>query len=112
MPDFGLKSAEDEDQKEGTDLALQFAPTPAQRPTVSLTEIDRAAEGHGFQSREKAAPRRRRRVPKQANHRFLAIRAPEDLYDRFVAYADRYELTYNDAIEQLLDTAEGKEGPR
>lgn len=99
---FGFEPETEEDP------ALAFEPTPVQRPVAALAEIDQAAQGHGFTSREKAAPRRRRRVVRQAGTRFLALRTTEDLYDRFVAYADRFELTYNDALEQLLDIVEGK----
>ncbi|AXC16140.1 hypothetical protein ACPOL_6936 (plasmid) [Acidisarcina polymorpha] len=37
--------------------------------------------------------------------RSLAVRMIQSQYDRFVSYANRYELTYHDAIKKLLDSA-------
>jgi hypothetical protein len=37
--------------------------------------------------------------------RHLAVRMIQSQYDRFVGYADRYQLTYHDAIKKLLDVA-------
>jgi macrodomain Ter protein organizer (MatP/YcbG family) len=99
---FGFKAEEEDDP------ALSFQPVPRPRPATVLAEFDQAAQGHGFTSREKAAPRRRRRVVRQESTRFLAIRASETLFNRFVEYADRYQLTYSDALEQLLDNSQEK----
>ena len=48
--------------------------------------------------------RRRRAVPAEPV-RHLAVRMIQSQYDRFVGYADRYQLTYHDAIKKLLDAA-------
>ena len=39
--------------------------------------------------------------------RHLAIRLVSSEYDRFVAYADRHQLTYHDAISRSLDSSVG-----
>jgi hypothetical protein len=80
------------------------------RSPVDLVEVDAAAAAHGFVSREvppvltetPASGRRRRAVPSEPA-RHLAVRMVQSQYDRFVAYADRYKLTYHDAITKLLD---------
>jgi hypothetical protein len=88
-----------------------FAPVQKRSP-IDLAEVDAAAAPHGFVSRE-AAPvitevathgRRRRTVPSEPT-RHLAVRMVQSQYDRFVGYADRYQLTYHDAITKLLDAA-------
>ena len=97
---------EEEERKE--DLALQFVPTPVDRPRHSILESDRAAVAVGFASREHNAqpkPVRRRRVNRETSFRMLSIRTPETLFARFLRYADRHELTYHDALAQLLDVA-------
>lgn len=88
------------------DLALQFQPTPVDRPLHSIVESDQLAEAAGFQSRERnrpPEPPRRRRVNREHAARTLSIRMTESQYARFLRYADRHELTYNDSISQLLD---------
>ncbi|SNT37106.1 hypothetical protein SAMN05421770_10980 [Granulicella rosea] len=95
--------------EEPLDLARAFQPTPITRVSPPrLAEMDRVAQAAGFTSRENtpaAPPPRRRRVVTAQPTRFLAVRAPESLYQRFVRYADKHQLTYHDAIAQLLDTA-------
>lgn len=89
-----------------------FAPVKKRSP-IDLAEMDAAAAPHGFVSREAvplvveaAAPGRRRRAVPSEPARHLAVRMVKSQYDRFVGYADRYKLTYNDAISKLLDAAE------
>jgi hypothetical protein len=86
-----------------------FAPVQKRSP-IDLAQVDAAAAPHGFVSRE-ATPilteavmpgRRRRAVPAEPV-RHLAVRMIQSQYDRFVGYADRYQLTYHDAIKKLLD---------
>ena len=88
-----------------------FAPVQKRAP-IDLAAVDAAAAPHGFVSRE-AVPfiaeaatrgRRRRAVPSEPT-RHLAVRMVQSQYDRFVGYADRYSLTYHDAITRLLDGA-------
>jgi hypothetical protein len=89
-----------------------FAPVQKRSP-INFAEVDAAAAPHGFVSRE-AGPvandaitthgRRRRAVPAEPT-RHLAVRMVQSQYDRFVGYADRYKLTYHDAITKLLDAA-------
>lgn len=102
---FGFSSDEFSDSQ---DLALQFKPTPISRTNPAIEDVDRVAEAAGFSSRERSAPpitlrRRRSSVPAPSRH--LAIRMPELLFARFLRYADKHQLTYNNAISQLLDVA-------
>jgi hypothetical protein len=111
---FGL--IDDADEVEGRpegkiDLS-GFAPVQKRSP-INFAEVDAAAAPHGFVSRE-APPvipeaatthgRRRRAMPSEPT-RHLAVRMVQSQYDRFVGYADRYKLTYHDAIMKLLDAA-------
>jgi hypothetical protein len=109
---FGLMDDSDEGAmppERKIDLS-SFAPVQ-KRPTMDLAEIDAAAAPHGFISREARATSsvfthmgRRRAVPAEPA-RQLAVRMVESQYARFVAYADRHQLTYHDAIRRLLDQA-------
>lgn len=83
-----------------------------QRHVIDLAQVDAAAAPHGFVSREatknaiELSPRgrRRRAVPPEPT-RHLAVRLTSSQYDRFVAFADRYQLTYHEALIQLMDRA-------
>ncbi|HMH16223.1 MAG TPA: hypothetical protein VK578_24210 [Edaphobacter sp.] len=110
---FGLIDDADDvvEHSEGKIDLSGFAPVQKRSP-IDLAEVDAAAAPHGFVSRE-AAPvitepathgRRRRAVPSEPT-RHLAVRMVQSQYDRFVGYADRYKLTYHDAITKLLDAA-------
>jgi hypothetical protein len=110
---FGLIDDPDDvvEQSEGKIDLSGFGPVKKRSP-IDLAEVDAAAAPHGFVSRE-AAPvvaeaaspgRRRRAVPSEPT-RHLAVRMVKSQYDRFVGYADRYKLTYHDAITKLLDAA-------
>ena len=109
---FGLIDDAEEvvEQTDGKIDLSGFAPVQKRSP-IDLAEVDAAAAPHGFVSRE-AVPvvpaaaatrgRRRRAVPAEPT-RHLAVRMVQSQYDRFVGYADRYKLTYHDAINRLLD---------
>ena len=111
---FGLIDDADDavERPEGKIDLSGFAPVQ-KRPPIDFAEVDAAAAPHGFVSRE-AGPvvkeastthgRRRRAVPAEPT-RHLAVRMVQSQYDRFVGYADRYKLTYHDAIMKLLDAA-------
>lgn len=90
------------------DLASKLASFPPSAPktAIDLKAADAVAAQHGFVSRE-AAPRRRRRVVPTEPKRQLSILMPISRYDRFVAYADRHRLTYDEAIARLLDAVKG-----
>jgi len=109
---FGLMDDADE-LDEGVDRKIDlssFAPVKKRSP-IDVVEMDAAVAPHGFISRE-ATPgpvefvkhRRRTALPRTAT-RYLAIRMDEPQYVRFLTYANRYELTYHDAIKKLLDAA-------
>jgi len=107
---FGLLDDEEDVTPPLADRLAAF-PVVSPRPAVDLAAVDAAAASHGFVSRE-AAPlpvqppaRRRRAIPSEPT-RHLAIRLTASAYDRFVAYADRYKLTYHDALVQLMDAGE------
>jgi hypothetical protein len=106
------------------DRLKQFAPA-GPRPIVDPVELDAAAAKHGFVSREpspvgiaespkpspvrmvqeqKGAGRRRRSIDRGPT-RALNFRLHEDEFIRFLSFADRYKLTYPDAIVRLLDIA-------
>ena len=114
MSKFGL--LDDEESPEVSRLNASLSdriaafPPVRSRGNVDFAAIDAAAAPHGFVSRE-ATPelrdtrppaRRRRAIPSEPT-RHLAIRLNESGYDRFVAYADRYKLTYHDALIRLLE---------
>jgi len=110
---FGLTDDSDEapSTSEGKINLSGFSPVRKRFP-VDLAEIDAAAAPHGFISRE-AAPkmpdaivqRRRRHKGPAEPARQLALRLVESQYLRFIAFADRYELTYHEALIKLLDDA-------
>ena len=110
---FGLIDDPDDvvEQSEGKIDLSGFAPVKKRSP-IDLAEVDAAAAPHGFVSREvapvvaeAASPGRRRRAVPSEPTRHLAVRMVQSQYDRFVGYADRYQLTYHDAIKKLLDAA-------
>ena len=109
---FGLIDDPDDvvERSEGKIDLSGFAPVQKRSP-IDLAEVDAAAAPHGFVSREAvpviteatATPGRRRRAVPAEPTRHLAVRMVQSQYDRFVGYADRYQLTYHDAITKLLD---------
>ena len=114
MNKFGLL---DDDEADSSTLRMTsisdriaaFAPVKP-RGSIDLPAIDAAAASHGFVSREYnqqaeslVTSRRRRAVPSEPT-RHLAIRLSASAYNRFVAYADRHQLTYHDALIRLLET--------
>lgn len=109
MSKFGLMDEGDEI----TTIGDRIAAFPSIRPRekLDLDAVDAAGAPHGFISREAAVPingpavsRRRRAIPSEPT-RHLAIRLNSSVYGRFVAFADRYKLTYHDALIRLLDDA-------
>ena len=116
MSKFGLMEDPDESVESSTSTTLfseklASFPKAAPKHRIDIAAMDEAAAVHGFISREvphaPATPypptgRRRRVVPVEPT-RHLAIRLAASQYERFVAYADKYKLTYHDALAQLLD---------
>jgi len=102
MSKFGLDLDPQESTTDKNDLASKLANFP---PSIAKTGVDLAAmdaAAHGFISRE-AVPRRRRRVVPSEPKRQLSILMPISRYERFVAYADENRMTYEEAINHLLD---------
>ena len=106
MSKFGLDLDPQEAVAEKNDLASKLAnfPPSIAKTSVDLVAMDAAAATHGFISRE-ATPRRRSRVVPSEPKRQLSILMPISRYDRFVAYADENRMTYEEAINHLLDQA-------
>jgi hypothetical protein len=121
---FGLADDPEDQNLPRPSLDLSsFAPVKKRAP-IDLVEVDAAAVPHGFVSREAvpsssvvvdahsassverpAATHARRRLARAEPSRSLAVRMVVPEYDRFVAYADRHQLTYHEAIKKLLDDA-------
>ena len=104
---FGLLDADEEAAAEAS-LAERLAAFPGvTRHAIDLAAVDAAGAAHGFVSREvgEGSGRRRRAVPSEPT-RHLAIRLTSSAYDRFVAYADRYKLTYHEALVRLMDSSD------
>jgi hypothetical protein len=109
---FGLMDEESEAPVRESTMSDRLASFGAvrSRGAVDLAAIDAAAAQHGFISREAGEAgaamkgRRRRSIPSEPT-RHLAIRLTESAYNRFVAYADRHELTYHDALSRLMNGA-------
>ena len=118
---FGLVDDPEDQNSPRPSLDLSsFAPVKKRAP-IDFVEVDAAAAPHGFVSRESvpssivgdapsasavampAATHTRRRLARAEPSRSLAVRMVVPEYDRFVAYADRHQLTYHEAIKKLLD---------
>lgn len=121
MNKFGLLDDSEPALAPDVTFTERLAAFPNVRPRIApdLAAIDAAAAPHGFVSRESEPAsssrvlqpslpavkgRRRRAVPSEPT-RHLAIRLTASAYDRFVAYADRQQLTYHDALIELMNIA-------
>ena len=111
MNKFGLLDEEEDPPARPATLTERLAAFSPVKPrgSIDMEAVDAAAAPHGFISRGAipAAPpgqqgRRRRAIPSEPT-RHLAIRLTASAYDRFVAYADRYQLTYHDALNRLMN---------
>jgi hypothetical protein len=106
MNKFGFEPENEEVEVAKSDLANRLASFPPSSPktAIDLVAVDAAAAPHGFISREAGSGRKRRVVPSEPK-RQLSVMLPVSKYDRFVAYADRHRLTYEEAISRFLDRA-------
>ena len=106
MSKFGFDPEDDSMEVSKNDLANKLAnfPPSAPKTAIDLAAVDAAAAPHGFISREAGKSRKRRVVPTEPK-RQLSVMLPVSKYDRFVAYADRHRLTYEEAISRFLDGA-------
>lgn len=106
MSKFGLDMENDAVEEAQSNLASKLANFPPSSPktTIDLVAVDAAAAVHGFISREAGGGRRRRVVPSEPK-RQLSIMLPESKFQRFVAYADKHRLTYEEALSRLLAAA-------
>jgi len=107
MSKFGLDLEPESTVPAASDLASKLANFPPSSPktAIDLKAADAVAASLGFVSRE-ATPRRRRRVVPTEPKRQLSILMPVSKYERFVAYADRHRLTYEEVISRFLETAD------
>jgi hypothetical protein len=115
MPDFGLEHKTNDDSTEKpkptVDLTIlsKIQPrSPARARSIDLAESDKMAEASGFTSREAGPkiepyirPKRTKRKPEQLYP--ISMRAPVSVLQRFIAYAEKYHLSYPLALERLLD---------
>jgi hypothetical protein len=106
MSKFGFDSEDEVLEAAKSDLASRLASFPPSSPktAIDLAAVDAAAEPHGFISREAGRGRKRRVVPSEPK-RQLSVMLPVSKYNRFVAYADRHRLTYEEVISRFLDGA-------
>ncbi len=119
MANFGIskvlaESTPEEPQAQNMSARLsQFAPSKPDTD-IDVAAVDAAAARHGFGSREpgvSAAPivtsstgRGRRKIAKEPT-RDLSFRLGYSEMDRFQAFADKYSLTYQQAVVRLLEIA-------
>jgi hypothetical protein len=116
MPDFGVQpipGSKDEpttDKPKGVDpsAVASFKPAARRQRPINLSDSDKVAEGAGFTSREPGpkvvpyvVPRKKKRVPEQPCP--LSMRAPLSVVERFLRYAEKYNLSNPLALERLLD---------
>jgi hypothetical protein len=106
MSKFGFDPEDDPMEASKSDLANRLASFPPSAPktAIDLVAVDAASAPHGFISREAGKSRKRRVVPTEPK-RQLSVMLPVSKYDRFVAYADRHRLTYEEVISRFLDVA-------
>jgi hypothetical protein len=106
MSKFGLDMEPDSTNTAKSDMASRLASFPPSSPktAIDLVAVDAAGATHGFISREVGNSRKRRVVPSEPK-RQLSIMMPVSKYDRFVAYADRHRLTYEETISRFMDRA-------
>ena len=105
MSKFGLDMGLDETSSNKSDLATKLANFPPSSPktSIDLVAVDAAAASLGFISREAQGRRKRRVVPSEPK-RQLSILMPISKYNRFVEYADRHRLTYEEVISRFLES--------
>ena len=106
MSKFGLDMEPESSSVVMSDLASKLASFPPSSPktAIDLAAVDAAGASLGFISREAGSGRKRRVVPSEPK-RQLSIMMPVSKYDRFVAYADRHRLTYEETISRFMDRA-------
>jgi hypothetical protein len=83
----------------------EIKPEAAMPSSSPIAALDRAAEEHGFLSREPGDEkiiRRRREVGPSAQ---LNVKCPVPVYNRFIRFCDQERLPYWEGIERLLDLA-------
>ena len=131
MNKFGLDPVEPKPEQAEVAMSARLAafPLAAPRQKLDISLLDAAGTGcfsfagpgndvsmffpagaaapHGFISREAKAAEtvpasRRRRIGAPEPTRHLAVRLTMAQYDRFVAYADKHRVTYQDALDKLL----------
>jgi hypothetical protein len=104
MSKFGFDPEDDSMEVSKNDLADRLASFPPSAPktAIDLAAVDAAAAPYGFISREAGKSRKRRVVPTEPK-RQLSVMLPESKYNRFVAYADRHRLTYEEVISRFLE---------
>jgi hypothetical protein len=77
-------------------------------PSPNMERVLQAGAELGFISRE-AVPARRKTGPKRTEPQDkMTIAGPKRVIDRLKAYSERLGVPYHEAIDALLDRADGK----
>ena len=83
----------------------QITPDLDHDAPIDTAAIDRAAEKHGFSSREPVRKLVKRPVSLEATAN-LNIRPSVSVYNRFVAFSVAHRLSYPEALKELMDRAQ------
>lgn len=113
MSSFGLKPEPKPIPTIDTTGIAAIKPHAQPRPARNLNDIDLAAQGAGFVSREAESepvkpyikPTRKRDRPVEQLYQ-LSMRPPVSVVERFYAYAEKHHLSLPRALEHLLDESE------
>lgn len=73
-------------------------------PAHKEAELDRAAERHGFTSREPLRKVVKRATPTEPTSN-LSMRPPLSVFNRFVQFSMANRLSYPEALKELMDRA-------
>ncbi|OKP64454.1 hypothetical protein BTE77_34660 [Ensifer adhaerens] len=96
-----------DDSSLATELSAFTPKSGTQAKELPIQDLDRLARQHGFLDRSPPVePKRRRGRRKTLGEvKFFNIRAPINVFDRFVALCDNEQATYWEMLEQLMNKA-------
>ena len=121
MSDLGFRDLNEEQLEQPTSITDKLRQIPQSQPrSVNIPEMDAVAQQRGFSSREPGtvtlpvspvakrsniARRPRRVIPQSGPKKQLTIRMEKDEFHRFRAHADREKVTFEAALNKLMDDA-------
>lgn len=121
MSEFGFRSLNESENEQPNSITDKLRQMPQSQPrSVNIPEMDAVANQRGFSSREpgtvtapinpalkrvSSAKRSRRVIPQSGPKKQLTIRMERDEYYRFRAHADREKVTFEAALNKLMDDA-------